>query len=78
MAGRYNCPGSPWPRRPPISPQILKDGVEEEQLAGTAALDPCGPDGPPISPQILKDGVEEEQLAGTATLDPYGPDSPPR
>ena len=35
------------PDGPPICPQILKDGVEEEQLAGTAALDPRGPDGPP-------------------------------
>ena len=64
---------------PSISPQIPKDGVEEERLAGTAALDPRGPDSPPygISPQILKDGVEEEQLAGTAALDPRGPDGPP-
>ena len=63
---------------PSISPQILKDGVEEERLAGTAVLDPRGPDGPPICPQILKDGVEEEWLAGTAALDPRGPDGPPR
>ena len=63
---------------PSISPQIPKDGVEEEWLAGTAALDPHGPDGPPISPQILKDGVEEERLAGTAALDPHSPDGPPR
>ena len=52
-------------------PPDLKDGVEEEQLAGTAALDPHGPDGP------LKDRVEEELLAGTAALDPHSPDSPP-
>ena len=63
---------------PSICPQILKDGVEEERLAGTPALDPRGPDGPPISPQILKHGVEEERLAGTAALDPRGPDGPPR
>ena len=62
---------------PSICPQILKDGVEEEWLAGTATLDPRGPDGPPISPQILKHGVEEERLAGTAALDPHGPDGPP-
>ena len=32
---------------PSISPQIPKDGVEEERLAGTAALDPHSPDSPP-------------------------------
>ena len=63
---------------PSICPQILKDGVEEERLAGTAALDPRSPNSPPISAQILKDGVEEEWLTGTATLDPHCPDGPPR
>ena len=45
-APQLQC-SSEWWWCPPLMPPDPKDGVEEEQLAGTATLDPCGPDGPP-------------------------------
>ena len=44
---QLQCSSEWWWRPPQHKPQILKDGVEEEWLAGTATLDPHGPDGPP-------------------------------